>query len=804
MLKFPNITLLGITYLFLGAVHHVAAQPVPRAGVVDEEALEADAGDAYFNRGKNIFDLAQRERDLEIRREQYLKAAEIFTGYLNEFRNHANAEAAWFYLGSSYYQAGMIDEAKRNFATLMNRHPKSKYSAAAAYTLAADHYQRREYAFAAPLFERFAANSARPEDKPKGYLFAGRCYHVLGRNEEALASFNKVIADPASALFRDEAELAIGHIHFKTGKLAEAFAQFEKVAKSNAVAKYRGEGALHAAITATKLERTDEAEKYLGFILNTAGMEEFRPSAQIALMENFYIRREYQKVIDIYRKSTLKAEGEKEAARVMIAARATLKLKRPADASELFREVERLVPPENDLAFQASYYRLHCFFEIEGRHVVDQVDAFLQIYSRSRPKDPRIHTAMLMKAETQFSFNKIADAAKTYSQIDPALLSPTNLPGFHYQRGWVLSEAGDPQGAIRSLTEFITNHADDKRIHPALAKRAKAYTEIGESAKAVADYDRISSDTTAPQDLAALAWLESARTRRKEGDRKEGDIANMIVRYKGLLEKVSDLDDNLKAEANYWIGWGLVKTNKPRDAADYLNLARQLSLKDYGKHAGLLLSLSYFSAQDPAKLAAEINLAIEKDYVKEIPEQALRWAGMQAFNSGDYTSTAKFLEVISNNEDPRSTPKEVWRYLAKAHIEVGEFAQALPCIANILDVEDSPAWKADALLDRARALYGLKRYSESRKAVDEAMELRPQGRTSARLRIVSGDNYVEDDKLGQAAADYLNVIQFHEDADLKPLAIHKYIQLLEKQGKTDEVNKYKAQLKSEFPDWKAP
>ncbi len=585
----------------------------------------------------------------------------------------------------------------------------------------------------------------------------------------------------------------------KSGKLQDALPLLEEIALSNAPVTVRGDAALQAAATASKLDETVLAEKYLRVILETPGMEEHRPDAQIALMENHYAKGEYREVLDLFRTSSLKAEGEKEAMRLMIAARAMMRLKQPAEASELFREVERMVKPESDLAFQAAYYRLNCFFQIEGRHVVDQVDAFLQIYGKFHPKDTRIHTAMLMKAETLFAENEIVEASKVYSKIDASLLSESNRPGFFYQKGWCLAEAGDTQGAIRSLSEFITEYPDDPRVYPALVKRAKAYAEAGEAARAIADFDRLTTDDKAPAKLASIAWLESARTRRKEGN-----IENMLVRYKGLLANVDDLTDNLKAEASYWIGWGMVKTNAPKEAAPFLNTARKLRPDAYSKHAGLLLALSHFAAQNPKSLAEEIELAIEGKYVSDVPGQALQWSGMQAYNSGGYDAAARYLELVASYDEPRITPKEVWRYLAKALIEVRKASEALPAIANVLEVEDNPSWKADALLDRARALYQLKRFGEARKAADEALGLRPQGRTSAGLRIVSGDLHVHEEKLGQAAADYLTVINFHEDADLKPLAIHKLISVLETQGKPDEAAKYKAQLAADFPEWDTP
>ncbi|WP_411826733.1 tetratricopeptide repeat protein [Luteolibacter sp. AS25] len=783
----------------LGFMPMMATAQGPLRAQAVEEDLQTNTGQDFFNRAKNIYDSAQASADIQTRRTLYLRSADIFSAYVNEFPNHPNAEAAWWYLGSSYYQAGLVEDAKRSFSTLIKLYGRGKYAAAASYTLAADHYNKREYAFAAPLFEKFAQSAAKPGDAARGNLFAGNCYRLLGRDREAIAAFKRVVADPQGAIFRDQAKLAIAQISMKAGKFAEALQIFEEIAGSDTSAKIRGDAALQAAVSATKLNKTDVAEKYLRYILNTPGMDDFRPDAQTALMENHYKKKEYKEVLSIFSRSSTKAEGEKEAMRLMIAGRAMVKLNDPTRASLLFRDIERLVKPENELAFQASFYRLNCFYKIEGRHMVDQINAFLEIYGKFYPTDTRIHTAMLMKAETLFSEGEMTDAAQVYTQIDETLLAESNRAGFVYQRGWCYAEAGDLQGAIRSLGDFIKKYPEDKRVYPALVKRAKAYSESGEPARAIADYDMLINDKSAPGDLVSLAWLESARTRRKEGN-----IENMLIRYKGLLENVRDLSDNLKAEGNYWIGWGMVKTNQPKEASPFLNKARDLRPDAYEKHAGLLLALSYFAAQDPQGLSKEINIAIKEEYSSDIPDQAIQWSGMQSYNAGDFKSAANFLALVANENEPRTTPKEVWRYLAKALIETGSAAKALPAIANVLEVEENASWKADALLDRGRALYELTRYAESRKAADEALGLRPQGRTSAGLRILSGDLHLKEGNEGQSGADYLYVIQFHEDTDLKPLAIHKYIGVLEKQGKAAEATKFKTQLASDFPNWKAP
>ena len=751
-----------------------------------------------FDRGKNLYDAAQSSTDLDNRRAGYERTAAIFTSYLNEFPNHPNAEMAWWYLGNSYYQGGQIDEGKRCFHTLLNRYGKGKWAAAAAYTLAADHYNKTEYNLAAPLFERFAKNAAKPDDRARGNYFAGTCYRLLGQDLEATRALQAVLDDPAGVLFAPQAKLALGHLAAKAGKTADALALYEQIVASPCQIKLRGEAALHAALSASKLEQPAVAEKFLALVMTTPGMESFRLDAQTALMANHFANQDYAKVIAVFRDLELKAEGDKEATRLMLVARSYLRLKKPTDALSYFREVERLVAPEHDLAFQASYYRLLCFFQIEGRHLPDQVDAFLELYRKTRPDDPRIHTAMLMKAETLFTNKDLAAAAKLYSEINAARVSEKNRPGLLYQRGWCLAEAGDLQGAIRSLSEFISKYPDDPRLTSAVAKRASAHASNAEPAKAIKDFDRLTAAGTPPT-LSSFAWLESARMRRSEGN-----LQDMIARYRGLLEHVTDLSPKLQAEANFWIGQGLTKTNAAKEAITYLEKARSLCPDTYAKHAGLLLTLGYFAAQDAGQLASEIERAIQDKYDTDIPEQVLQWAGMQKYNADDFAAAARFLALVATPQEPRETPKEVWRYLAKARLETGDAQGALEATANVLAIEDNPVWKADGLLDRGRALLALKRPTEARSTTDEALALRPQGRTNAGLRILSGDlKLLADDPAG-AAAEYTIVVEFHDDKDLKPLALHKLIAILVAQSDATGADKYRRQLQAEFPTWQAP
>ena len=193
----------ALAFLILVASPVIAQ--IPRAEAVDP-TLTPDASNDYFLRGKNLYDSAQASTTQDSRLDYFQRAAQIFADYLSSFPNHPNAEMAWWYLGNSYYQSGQIDDGKRCFNTLLNRYGKGKWAAAAAYTLAADHYNKSEYAFAAPMFERFAANSAKPEERVRGNYLAGNCYRLLGRDREAISAFKKITDDPAGGLYAAQAE----------------------------------------------------------------------------------------------------------------------------------------------------------------------------------------------------------------------------------------------------------------------------------------------------------------------------------------------------------------------------------------------------------------------------------------------------------------------------------------------------------------------------------------------------------------------------------------------------------------------
>lgn len=772
------------------------AQEAPRAQPVDPR-LERNTAVDSFQHGRNVYESAKRSGGA-VQQDLYQRAIDIFGRYLNDFPNHANAEAAWWYLGESYYAVGRVEDAKRCFHSLLNRFGRGRYAAAAAYKLGADHFNNRQYALAATLFDKLATIATKPTERHRGLYYAGLSYELMGRARQAKTYYRQLLDDPANPYIH-KARIALGKLLAADAQLDEALRLLDQVAVSRAALKVRGEAALHAGAVAARLGDSERSDLYFNLILKTPGMEEYRPDAQIAMMAARFDQKRYDEVVRIFQRSTERSEGEREAKRLMLAARAFMMLDRNADALPLFREVERLQPPESQQAFDATYFRLLCFYRIEGRHVLDQVEAFLQLYRKQHPRDPKIHTALLMKAETLYAEGKPTEAADAYRDIDPAAISEKNRKGMLYQRGRCLDEAGDSAGAAASLSAFIEGYPDDPRVPVARAARGRALAATGSTGKALEDFNYLIEKAEDPE-LLSLAYLESA-----DIHKQRSELDAMVSRYLEFLEKVPGREKAASAKASYWAGWGLVKTDRGTDAIPHLQQARELAPQLYEKHAGLLLCLVHLAEKNPTPLIEEVGKAIEKNYSADLPEPLIRWAADQAFNAGDYRNAARFYDLIADDSNPELVVKEVWRFLGKARIRSGDPAGALMAIEHALNAEQEPGWRADALADKGQALLNLKKFDEATQAIEDGLALRPEGRIGASLLLIRGDILMATGQPAEAVRSYIVPVELMDDSDrvVKPKALHKLIAALEQTGKTQDAEKYRQELQRKYPNWKA-
>lgn len=775
-----------LSFVFLIAVSSVQAQNAP---------LVADPGADQFEFCKQLYRQANATQNREQRVQAYIQLAPRLEGYINRFPNHPNTAAAMYYLGECYYQSGYLDQAKLMLHRVVNRYKKGRYVALASNRLGYDAFTNKRYNQAAVYFGRVATMATTPDERYRGRYQEASCYRYSGQTERAIKSYSQIEASPkAPVVYRENAKLRLGYLYFGKKDLAKALDKFTSLVQPGVAANIRADAALNAGLISLQLKKNEDAESYLKTVL-LSKEEKFKPRAQAALMNAMYTRKDYQGVFDVIKRGDYKGKPATEAIKYTLAGRSAYQLKNYNEAIKFFAQAERQIPLSRE-AFEAAYFRLLCFFNIKGVNIPKQVDAFLEVYQLRFPKQPKIHKALLMKAETLFDDGKFRDAAAAYNQINPELVGKDNQSDLLFKRGWCLSESGDHNGAVRSFSDFLKVHPDDERSPLAIARRGKSYLALGDQGGAMRDFDLLIQRY--PQNkLAALAWQNSARIKKNAQDYPE-----MIRRYDAMLVSFPKLRAETVANAYYWIGWGNYQIKEYNKAIPALEQAIKLKPDEYGPKGQMLLIYCSYALKDKARLQAAVDAVRAKNNGHKIQAPIYRWLGVQCYNGDELKDAEHYLTLGSTPDDPRQTPKAFWKMLGNARVKLGKNEEALVAIAHFLDVVEEPYWKAETLLDQSKAYLGLSKLDEAKTSAEDGLKLRPKGKINAELRLLIGDIAYNGKNYDEAAAAYVVVVEFLvNDKELRPEALYKAYQALTKKGDPEQAKHYQDLLNKEFPNY---
>ena len=755
--------------------------------------LVSDPVQDQFEFCKQLYREANNTEDQALKVDAYQRVIPHLMKYIERYPDHVNTQAASYYLGECYYQSGSIDEGKRILHGVVNRFREGRYVALASNRLGYDAVNEKKYSQAAVHFGRVATMATTEQERFLGRFQEASCFRYAGNVDEAIQAFALVeAAEEAPINYRESARLKLAHLYLAKKENDKAREKFEALMKPEVEVKLRIEATLNVGLLALQKKEVELAAECFETVL-LSSEDNFKPSAQAALMNSMYTAKNYQAVLDVMKRAEYPGSPATEAVKYAIAGRSAYQLKLYDKAIQLFSQAERQVPMSAE-AFEASYFRLLCFYNIKGANIPMQVDAFLEIYQGQYPKHERIHKALLMKAETLFDTEQHREAASAYNQIDSEIIGSSNQANLYYKRGWCLSLSGDHNGAVRDFTSFLARHADDQRAPDVIAMRGKSFLALGDRISALKDFDLLIERF--PKDkLAALAWQNSARIRKEDKD-----YGDMIRRYEELLKGFPDLGQDTTANAHYWIGWGNYQIKRYPEAITALENACRLDQANYAQRSGMLIIYSAYSMKDKSRLQKEIDTLTELGHQDKIPASIFRWLGVQCFNAGEMKASQRYLTQGVSLDDPRATPQAFWKMLGKACVSAGKYEEAIVATANFLDVVEQPFWKAESLLDRAEAYLGLENLEEAKKSAEEGLELRPKGMVNAQLRMILGDIAYNTNDFAAAAAYYVVVVQlFVDDKELRADALYKSYDALIKKGDQEEAEHYLNTLEKEFP-----
>lgn len=785
------------------AVCAAAQENIPEAVPLDEGPLVAnpekdslDMADMLYKQAQEPqtkANVAEYRRLLDLSLTKYLEFAQ-------RFPQSGQTPLAEYRAAMCLAELGRNDEAHALFRRIVQTGTPSLI-AAAAYRLATDAAAAQETDKAIQYYQLVIRNADQNDLKVDAQYRLGRLFLGNGNPDAAGNLFASVIGNPqADQKFVLVSRMGYAALCSDAGRLGEAYTEYRKVLDTPGVdARNKGIAMLQAAMLASKLKKTEDAQHLYSELLKDDSLKDMAPEARMGLLMGLYNAGKYKELLAQYeaQKGMEMPTKDGQVRLLMLLGQASYKLKEYQKGAEFFLNAEKTVPYTQE-AMQASFYRLLCYNELKQKDLPQRAQSFLNHYAKAFPTSELHDMVRLMAAENLFNASP-ADAAKFYASIDFDKLPPKMRPDILYKSAWAIAQAGNRAVAASLLTQFIDNFPADPRICEALTLRGDMYSKIKKETEALLDFDQVISRWPKAESAAA-AWQRAAQIYANRQD-----MANMAKYYEGLVKNFPKASPAALAEAHFLLGRAAFDLGDSSRAITHLTEAKTLDPHKYGEQVNVLAVLSYHKLQDVDQLKGALE-TLQKENpgaVSRVPDVIPAWLGLQAYGMKDLETADKYMTWATQNDQLQTVKKVVWRNLAKVRLALKKYDRALVASDHFLKEEDQPYRRADGLLDKASILLGLGKYGDARKTAEEALALGVEGPLMASLKIVLGDISYAEKKFDEAAKYYgVTAELFVNDAELKPKALFKAAEALDKAGRKSEASQYRARLQKEFPDWR--
>ncbi|MDB6137130.1 MAG: Tetratricopeptide repeat-containing protein [Verrucomicrobiaceae bacterium] len=835
MMKFPPVPFLLSAPLLLCAVVLLAmpsaraekipprAIPVeeppalPRAVPVDPNSLpQPVAPNARPPRATAVEDVAARSPDqdlfdyamLAFGQKDYAIAGQSFGKYLQAYPGGKLVPQAMFRLGECYRFQGNTDEFLRCYREVVDHYPKSDVAPNAAYWLGVSAYNGGDFKAAATYFASCEAKSEVPAVKLAAAFYKSEAYGGLKDRKKQLEALKPVLAVKKGNDFMEKALLSSATLLQMDGKIKEALPVLMELLATSSDGRVQADAGLKAAIIQSDLKKPDEAaDLYERVLKSRDAAPEQQGAALVGLIGELTAKGAWDEITDLYnRNASLLPPVELRPRMLMQVGNAHRAKKSYARAIDLYDLILRF-SPDHELAFEAAYWRVYCYYMLEDRRLAQLARDFIKTYGPLHKDHEFINKARLLVADHLFNHQQYKEAAAEYEQIQVGSLPAGLRSSTWYHKGWSEAEVGSHGDAIAALSEFINGSPTDAGIPKALAKRGLSYKETHEFEKALADFKRIITDY--PRNEAVeLAYYLSGVVHGEQGKTRV-----MVEDFETLVKEFPV--SAAKAEACYRAGVGYIDLKDTDKALPLLRKAVETDKKAYGKVGSEKIQLCLWNKMDAESLAIEVDAYRSTYRDVTLPPSMLGFLGLTFFNHKDFNRSARYLTLASTPESPENTDMRIWNFLAQSLLEVKKYDESIKAVDHFLSASPDPLSKALGELTRARALLGAGRQGEAIEAADEGLGIVKDGGVQGQLLIVQGDALIaQGDKLESegnhdgaaakwksAAAKFVVPSQVLADPRVTPEALDKAARALDRLADKRGADQMRALLKKDYPKY---
>jgi TolA-binding protein len=669
---------------------------------------------------------------------KYPAARKQFEDFLDQAPEHTNAPTALFRVGETAYLMGDLPAARKALESFTADHPGHRLQETAWPYLGDVCRRLGDLPAARRAYEQALTDHVQGRLVDRARYGLGQTLAALKETEAALKVFEE-LASGGSADWSDKARFRVGQIQAEAGHFAEAVAAFEALERDHPRSPLVPEARLRRAEALARLGQHAEAEALLRPLLADASPTLVTQAAYalgVAQLERGQTAEGLATLDAAYRRFP---RAPLAPALLFQTAEAALRQGKPNDARARFLKLAETYPKDpwaDDALYQAARLALQAHdFNAAKTQAAALVTRFPDSPLRAEARliearaaldagQPKVAIALLQTMLTAdkpspatteaarytlgLAYRADGQADKAAEILDALAKTPSALTSTDAQFlvGQAHFEAKRFAAAIAPLEQYLAAKSNGDVADHALAYLAQARAELGQTDAALATLGQLvnrfpKSKVLAPTRLNLAETLYNA----KQYDRAAS-----------LFRKAAETDDpKLQTRALSGLGWSLLQSGKPADAAaafrdrlkiavddptaseDALALAR--ALEAGGQTDEALAAFAWvarqFAQSDQAgpALLARARLLVKTKH----PEEAAR-----AF--------AAYVEHPPKGQtDSLDTALAEWAW---ALLDADKVAEADEVFARLLrDFPKSPR-AADARLNLAESAYQAQKYDE--------------------------------------------------------------------------------------------
>lgn len=772
---------------------------VPKAAIVDESPKLKGPDEDLFSYGTMLYE-----------RGEYGLAIKSYSNYVETYPGGRHVGTALFRIGECLIKQGQEDQAARYYEEVVKSHSKSEGAPSAAYRLGAIRFNLRDFEGSVNYFGFCERATKVPQVALAAAYNMSRGYQMLGQTKKQLEALQRVTQIKTDNPYRDAALMTLAKSELAADKLETALSLFQDLMDTAAEGPLKSEATVNVAVILGEMKRPGEAVALFDRALMMKDTTiENRALALVGVVQSLYDKGDFNGVIEQYtRNASVLPNGTTRGKMLLLVGNAYRMKKTYSRAVELYLMVEQEYP-DDEVAFEAGYWKLYCFYLLEDKDLGEFANAFLKRWTKKRDNHEFVAKAALMRADYFFNTGAYEDAAGAFVDVPVDSLSPELRSNTLFNMGYSQVEAKRFQDAIGTLTRFLAENTNHEFTANALAHRGLALREVKDLVKAKEDFRKVTKEFP-KSGPAELAWYQLGLIATTERNPTE-----KIQAFENLVK----LYPQSQAVPQAWFGIGTAAYENedwPK-AQEALRRSIRLDPKSYLESASQMLLLTYYAQEDDGGLAAAIDEFVAKQPSAVVPPNVLGWLGLTLFSKDQFKESAKYLKMAATPDSPENTQAAIWNYLGMAQVETGQFKEAQESMANFLKVTPQPSSeRGKALLYLSRALLGQGKHEEAMGSSDEALAFIKTGRLHADLLILEGDiafakaavleksgkTNLAIEEYRNAAAKYIVPSQFFVDPVITPLAVWKTILALEKAGEVDRARQLRKELQEKYPNFK--